>query len=126
MKNLEMVLEKNVDMAQINQLYNKIKNAKGELSILQKEKDSLEKIKEEHYKCQNNIQDLYDEIEKLKGELRMAQLENRNREQEERKNAIYNNNINIERNYSTKKEYSKLMKNLIKIIIENELNNKIN
>jgi hypothetical protein len=95
MKNLETILEKNVDMSQINNLYYKIKIAKSELSNLKNEKESLEKLKEEHYECQRTIQNLLEEIEKLKGELRTAQLENRNREQEERKNALYSNNNNI-------------------------------
>ncbi len=103
MKNLETILEKNVDMSQINNLYYKIKIAKHELSNLKNEKESLEKIKEEHYECQKNIENLLEEIEKLKGELRTAQLENRNREQEERKNAIYNINNYAENNIGSKK-----------------------
>ncbi len=89
MKSLEKVLEKNVDMSRINDLYNKIQIAKNELSNLTAEKENLEKIKEEHFICQQNIQNLYNEIEKFKLELRSTQLENRNKENENRKNAPY-------------------------------------
>ena len=76
-------------MSRINDLYNKIQIAKNELSNLTEEKENLEKIKEEHFICQQNIQNLYNEIEKFKSELRSTQLENRNRENENRKNAPY-------------------------------------
>ena len=89
MKNLENILEKNVDMARINDLYNKIKSSQTELQNLNTEKETLEKIKEEHFTCQQNMQNLYNEIEKIKIELRSAQLEKRNREKEDRKNAMY-------------------------------------
>ena len=89
MKSLEKVLEKNVDMSRINDLYNKIQIAKNELSNLTAEKENLEKIKEEHFICQQKIQNLYNEIENFKLELRSTQLENRNRENENRKNAPY-------------------------------------
>ena len=89
-KYLESILEKNVNMVQINDLYSKINTARNELSNLEIEKEGLEKINEEHYECQNKIKNLLQEVEKLKNELRVSQLENRNIEQKERKNAIYN------------------------------------
>ena len=98
MKSLETILEKNVDMSQINNLYYRINMAKTELANLNTEKESLEKIKEEHFICQQKIENLLSEIEKLKGELRTAQLENRNREQEERKYILYSNNNSSETN----------------------------
>ena len=98
MKSLETILEKNVDMSQINNLYYRINMAKTELANLNTEKESLEKIKEEHFICQQKIENLLSEIEKLKGELRTAQLENRNREQEERKYVLYSNNNSSETN----------------------------
>ena len=100
MKSLETILEKNVDMDQINNLYYRIKMAQNELSELKTEKESLEKIKEEHFTCHQKIQNLLSDIEQLRSELRTAQLENRNREQEERKNILYSNNNTIKiKNY---------------------------
>ena len=77
--------------------------AQNELSELKTEKESLEKIKEEHFTCHQKIQNLLSDIEQLRSELRTAQLENRNREQEERKNILYSNNNTSEKNSVPKK-----------------------
>ena len=87
--NLEKILEKNVDMTQINNLYDKIRNAQNELDKLEKEKEDLEKIKEEHINCQKNQQKIIKEIETLKKDLKYIQMENRNKMNDERK-YIYN------------------------------------
>ena len=67
--NLEKILEKNVDMTQINVLYNKRNNTQNVLERLEKEKESLEKIKEEHNSCVKKQQYLMKEIQNLKEEL---------------------------------------------------------
>ena len=67
--NLEKILEKNVDMTQINVLYNKRNNTQNVLERLEKEKESLEKIKEEHNSCVKKQQYVMKEIQNLKEEL---------------------------------------------------------
>ena len=138
MKSLEKVLEKNVDMSRINDLYNKIQIAKNELSNLNTEKEALEKIKEEHFVCQQNIQNLYSEIEKFKLELRSNQLGNRNKEDENRKNSppyvkSVQKNINPLKMRLAKKSNLPLLntskdnrkENIIKIIDMDEVNDYI-
>jgi len=101
--NLEKLLEKNVDMTQINDLYNKINNANNEMEKLEKEKESLEKIKEEHNCCVKKQQDVIKEIQNLKEELRYIQIENRNKVNEDRKN-IYAIKNEEQKNYQKLKK----------------------
>ena len=91
--NLEKILEKNVDMTQINDMYNKIKNAENEIQKLEKEKENLEVIKNAHANCQRKQQNIIKEIEDVREELRIIQLENKNNKKNEDRKYIYNNNI---------------------------------
>ena len=123
--NLEKILEKNVDMTQINELYNKIKNAENEMKKLEKEKESLEKIKEEHHNCQIKEQNIIKEIENIREELRYIQLEIRNRrENEEDRKFIHYNAIKNEdqkKNLISKSsELPPINNNQIKLIKQHE------
>ena len=100
--NLEKILEKNVDINQINNFYDKIKNAQKEIDDLQKEKEKLEKIQEEHYTCNKNQEKVIKEIENIKKELKIIQMTNRNKINEDRKNIFSNGNKNEEQKIKLK------------------------
>ena len=82
---LEKMLEKNVDINQINIIYDKIKNTQKELDELEKEKEKLKKIQEEHNNCTKNQENIIREIENIKREIKVIQIKNRNKMDEDRK-----------------------------------------
>ena len=84
--NLEQIMEKYVDMPQINSLYDKIKLYKGEIKKLKIEKENLEKIRDEHNNCPKNEKNIIKEIENIKQELKIIQMKNRDKINEERRN----------------------------------------
>lgn len=84
--NLEQIMEKYVDMPQINSLYDKIKLYKGEIKKLKIEKENLEKIRDEHNNCPKNEKNIIKEIENIKQDLKIIQMKNRDKINEERRN----------------------------------------
>ena len=75
--NLQKIVDKNIDVNQINNLKEEIKNVQERISNLQKEKKYLLNINEEHNKCLEHQTKLQEDINYYQTELNKLKIENK-------------------------------------------------
>ena len=92
--NLQKIIDKKIDITEINNLKVEIKNTQERISILQKEKKYLLNINEEHNKCLEYQTKLQEDINYYQNELNKLKMENKEKEKIKTEQHINNTKSN--------------------------------